>query len=154
MRACNGTGVIRNDIGMGVYQFGPCICEAANITLEEVDRRRHAVMAELREIHQLQLEGNGMPRLGTDLEKENYTIAAQQRKYMKKSRRNIYVALEDLDLLFDESEVIRFQEMWEEDKSFIEIAVELGRHQLEIASLIMDQADKNKIKSRPMGIGA
>jgi mannose/cellobiose epimerase-like protein (N-acyl-D-glucosamine 2-epimerase family) len=99
-------------------------------------------MAELREIHQLQLEGNGMPRLGTDLEKENYTIAAQQRKYMKKSRRNIYVALEDLDLLFDESEVIRFQEMWEEDKSFIEIAVELGRHQLEIASLIMDQADR------------
>ncbi|MBE7104490.1 helix-turn-helix domain containing protein [Bacillus cereus] len=51
-------------------------------------------------------------------------------------------------------EVIRFQEMWEEDKSFIEIAVELGRHQLEIAALIMDQADKNKNKSRPMGLGA
>ncbi|WP_277927481.1 helix-turn-helix domain containing protein [Bacillus cereus group sp. BfR-BA-01383] len=73
---------------------------------------------------------------------------------MKKSRRNMYVALEDLDLLFDESEVIRFQKMWEEDKSFIEIVVELGRHQLEIAALIMDQADKNKIKSRPMGLGA
>ncbi|MGG5795740.1 hypothetical protein [Bacillus nitratireducens] len=57
MCACEGTGVIRNDIGMGMYQFGPCICEAANITPEEVDRRRHAVMAELREIHQLQLEG-------------------------------------------------------------------------------------------------
>ncbi|MBJ8009346.1 MULTISPECIES: helix-turn-helix domain-containing protein [Bacillus] len=95
-----------------------------------------------------------MPRLGTDLEKENYTIAAQQRKCMKKSRRNMYVALEDLDLLFDESEVIRFQEMWEEDKSFIEIAVEMGRHQLEIAALIMDRADKSKIKSRPMGLGA
>nr|WP_242214877.1 helix-turn-helix domain containing protein [Bacillus cereus group sp. BfR-BA-01383] len=81
-------------------------------------------------------------------------MAAQQRKYMKKSRRNMYVALEDLDLLFDESEVIRFQKMWEEDKSFIEIVVELGRHQLEIAALIMDQADKNKIKSRPMGLGA
>ncbi|HDR5403894.1 TPA: helix-turn-helix domain containing protein, partial [Bacillus anthracis] len=25
---------------------------------------------------------------------------------------------------------------------------------LEIAALIMDQADKNKIKSRPMGLGA
>lgn len=57
MCACNGTGVIRNDIGMGMYQFAPCICEAGNRSPEEVDRRRHAVMAELREIHQLQLEG-------------------------------------------------------------------------------------------------
>ncbi|HDR5205821.1 TPA: helix-turn-helix domain-containing protein, partial [Bacillus anthracis] len=39
-------------------------------------------------------------------------------------------------------------------KTFIDIAKELGRHQLEIAALIMDQADKNKIKSRPMGLGA
>ncbi|HDR5307702.1 TPA: helix-turn-helix domain-containing protein [Bacillus anthracis] len=66
----------------------------------------------------------------------------------------MYVALEELDLVFDESEVIRFQEMWEEGKTFIDIAKELGRHQLEIAALIMDQADKNKIKSRPMGLGA
>ncbi|MGQ0519084.1 helix-turn-helix domain-containing protein, partial [Bacillus sp. D-CC] len=50
-----------------------------------------------------------MPRLGTDLEKENYTMALQQGNYMKKSRRNLYIALEELDLVFDESEVIRFQ---------------------------------------------
>nr|WP_189644974.1 helix-turn-helix domain-containing protein [Bacillus toyonensis] len=95
-----------------------------------------------------------MPRLGTDLEKENYTMALQQGRYMKKSRRNLYIALEELDLLFDESEVIRLREMWDEDKDILEIAKELGRHQLEIATLIMDQADKNKIKSRPMGLGA
>lgn len=95
-----------------------------------------------------------MPRLGTELEKENYTIAAQQRKYMKKSRRNLYIALEELDLVFDESEIIRFQEMWKEGKSLIEISKELKRHQLEIAALIMDQADKNQIQSRPMGLGA
>nr|WP_080468452.1 helix-turn-helix domain containing protein [Bacillus cereus] len=95
-----------------------------------------------------------MPRLGTDLEKENYTMAFQQGKYMKKSRHNLYIALEELDLVFDESEVIRLQEMWREDKGILEIAKELGRHQLEIAALIMDQADKNKIKSRPMGLGA
>ncbi|MGN5653496.1 helix-turn-helix domain-containing protein [Bacillus sp. Brlt_9] len=95
-----------------------------------------------------------MPRLGTDLEKENYTMALQQRKYMKKSRRNLYIALEELDLVFDESEVNRLQEMWKEDKGILEIAKELGRHQLEIAALIMDQADKNLIKSRPMGLGA
>ncbi|MGH0567323.1 helix-turn-helix domain containing protein [Bacillus cereus] len=81
-------------------------------------------------------------------------MALQQGKYMKKSRRNLYIALEELDLLFDESEVIRLREMWDEDKDIIEIAKELGRHQLEIAALIMDQADKNKIKSRSMGLGA
>ncbi|MGG0209559.1 hypothetical protein [Bacillus mycoides] len=57
MCACNGTGVIRNDMGMGMYQFGSCVCKAANETPEEVDRKRHAVMARLRAIHQLQLEG-------------------------------------------------------------------------------------------------
>lgn len=95
-----------------------------------------------------------MARVKTAMQLEQYTITAQQRKYMKKSRRNLYVALEELDLVFDESEVIRFQEMWEEGETFIDIAKELGRHQLEIADLIMDQADKNKIKSRPMGLGA
>ncbi|WP_050428213.1 hypothetical protein [Bacillus cereus] len=81
-------------------------------------------------------------------------MALQQGKYMKKSRRNLYIALEELDLVFDESEVIRLREMWNEDKGILEIAKELGRHQLEIAALIMDQADKNIIKSRPMGLGA
>lgn len=66
----------------------------------------------------------------------------------------MYIVLEELDLVFDESEVIRLQEMWKENKNIIEIAKELGRHQLEIAALIMDQADKNEIKSRPMGLGA
>ncbi|WP_176528024.1 helix-turn-helix domain-containing protein [Bacillus thuringiensis] len=94
-----------------------------------------------------------MPRLGTDLEKENYIMALQQERYMKKSRRNLYIALEELDLVFDESEVIQLRKMWDEDKGILEIAKELGRHQLEIAALIMDQADKNKIKSRPMGLG-
>ncbi|PFM62565.1 hypothetical protein COJ48_18910 [Bacillus cereus] len=55
MCACNGTGVIRNDMGTGMYQFAPCICAAGNISREEVDRRRHAVMARLRAIHQLQM---------------------------------------------------------------------------------------------------
>ncbi|WP_429790641.1 helix-turn-helix domain containing protein [Bacillus wiedmannii] len=81
-------------------------------------------------------------------------MALQQGRYMKKSRRNLYIALEELDLLFDESEVIRLREMWDENKDILEIAKELGRHQLEIAALIMDQADKNKIKSRPIGLGA
>lgn len=57
MCVCEGTGVISKDMGNGCYQFAPCICEAGNRSPEEVDGRRHTVMAELREIHQLQLEG-------------------------------------------------------------------------------------------------
>ncbi|SCC55265.1 Uncharacterized protein BC05F1_04446 [Bacillus wiedmannii] len=50
----------------------------------------------------------------------------------------MYIALEEWDLVFDEIEVIRLQEMWKEGKGILEIAKELGRHQLEIAALIMD----------------
>ncbi|MGH0686364.1 hypothetical protein [Bacillus mycoides] len=55
MCVCEGTGVIRNDMGTGMYQFAPCICEAGNRTPEEVDRRRHTVMTRLKAIHQLQM---------------------------------------------------------------------------------------------------
>ncbi|MGI8216718.1 hypothetical protein [Bacillus cereus] len=54
MCACNGTGVIQNDIGTGMYQFGPCVCEAANRSSEEVDRRRQEVIEKLKETYQLQ----------------------------------------------------------------------------------------------------
>lgn len=54
MCACKGTGVIQNDIGTGMYQFGPCICEAANITPAEVDRKRQEVIERLKETYRLQ----------------------------------------------------------------------------------------------------
>ncbi len=41
---------------MGMYQFGPCVCQAANQTPEEVDRKRHAVIARIMEIHRMQQE--------------------------------------------------------------------------------------------------
>ncbi len=56
MCACNGTGVIQDGIGTGMYQFGPCGCEAANQTPEEVDEKRQAVIARLMEIHRMQQE--------------------------------------------------------------------------------------------------
>ncbi|WP_368904923.1 hypothetical protein [Bacillus wiedmannii] len=91
----------------GCCQFVRCICEAGNRSPEEVDRRRHAVMARLREIHQLQLEGKW------DAETWNG---------------------------------------FGEGKLHNDVAAEKGYE--EIAALIMDQADKNIIKSRPMGLGA
>ena len=81
-------------------------------------------------------------------------MALQQEWYMKKLRRNLYIALEELDLVFNESEMIQLRKMWDQDKDIFKIAKEVGRYQLEIIVLIMDQADKNKIKSRPMGVEA
>ncbi|PEJ72512.1 hypothetical protein CN680_21795 [Bacillus pseudomycoides] len=56
MCTCEGTGVIRNDQGNGCYQFAPCICEAANVTPEEVDRRRQKVMERLETAYQMQIQ--------------------------------------------------------------------------------------------------
>ena len=40
--------------------------------------------------------------------------------------------------------------LWRENKSLTEIAKEMGRHEMEIAVLIMDQGDKQRINKRPM----
>ncbi|WP_142314056.1 helix-turn-helix domain-containing protein, partial [Bacillus toyonensis] len=65
-----------------------------------------------------------------------------------------YIPLEKYDLVFDESEVTRMKELWRDDKTLAEIAEEMGRHEMEIAVLIMDQGDKRRINKRPMGLGA
>ena len=44
--------------------------------------------------------------------------------------------------------------LWKENKSLAEISEEMGRHEMEIAVLIMDQGDKQRINKRPMGLGA
>lgn len=64
---------------------------------------------------------------------------------MKHSRRNLYIALEEANLVFDESEVTYFRELWNGGANIIEIAKQMGRHQNEIAVLIIDQADQMKI---------
>ena len=56
-----------------------------------------------------------------DLQLENYTILAQQRKYMKNERRNLYIALEELDMLWDEDEVVQVKEAWNNNESVFAI---------------------------------
>lgn len=57
MCACNGTGVIQNDMGSGMYQFVGCICKAGQRSHEEIDQRRQEVMDRLKLAHQMQMEG-------------------------------------------------------------------------------------------------
>lgn len=95
-----------------------------------------------------------MGKFETAEQLENYTMAQQTKKYMTKKRRNLYIPLENYDLVFDESEVTRMKKLWKENKTLAEIAEEMGRHEVEIAVLIMDQGDKKRITKRPMGLGA
>ncbi|MRS25874.1 helix-turn-helix domain-containing protein [Bacillus sp. RIT694] len=85
---------------------------------------------------------------------ENYTISQQTKKYMKKERQKLYIPLEKYDLVFSDKEVNHMKTLWRDNKPLAEIAEEMGRHEMEIAVLIMDQGDKQRINKRPMGLGA
>ncbi|MCP1124588.1 helix-turn-helix domain containing protein [Bacillus sp. 3103sda1] len=78
---------------------------------------------------------------------------AWQHESMKESRLKIYVALEEANFLWDERDVVLFRKLWNEGMSLPELAKRLRRHQTEVALLILDQADKYQIKSRPLGLG-
>lgn len=93
-------------------------------------------------------------RLMTDLQLENYTILAQQRKYMKNERRNLYIALEELDMLWDEDEVVQVKEAWNNNESVFAIGEKMQRDPDEVALLIMDLARKGSIGKRALGLGA
>ncbi|UIJ66760.1 helix-turn-helix domain-containing protein [Bacillus cereus] len=95
-----------------------------------------------------------MPRLGTDLEKENYTMALQERKYMKHERRNLYIALEELDMFWDEDDVLRVKNAWKNNESVFAIGEKLQRDPDEVTLLIMDLARKGAIGKRTLGLGA
>lgn len=95
-----------------------------------------------------------MGKFETAEQLENYTMAQQTKKYMKKERQKLYIPLEKYDLVFSDKEVNRMKKLWRENKSLTEIAEEMGRHEMEIAVLIMDQGDKKRITKRPMGLGA
>ena len=62
--------------------------------------------------------------------------------------------LEDINLnwQFSHCELDRFRELWKEDVSLEEIAEELNRKPLEVGLLVIDQAEKRKIKARAHGV--
>ncbi|PHE92485.1 sugar ABC transporter substrate-binding protein [Bacillus pseudomycoides] len=65
----------------------------------------------------------------------------------------IHVALEEVNFIWDERQVILFRKMWNNGVSLAEMAKQLERKQVEVAVLILDQADNYKIGGRSEGIG-
>ncbi|HEF1895863.1 helix-turn-helix domain containing protein [Bacillus cereus] len=78
---------------------------------------------------------------------------ASNHEAMKESRLKIYIALEEANFIWDERDVIRFREMWQQGMSLPKMAKALRRHQAEVALLVIDQADQELITNRPIGLG-
>ncbi|MGH0939939.1 sugar ABC transporter substrate-binding protein [Bacillus mycoides] len=51
----------------------------------------------------------------------------------------IYIALEEVDFIWNEDDIERFKDLWKKRFSIEDIANRLGRHQIELATLILDQ---------------
>ncbi|WP_242224536.1 hypothetical protein [Bacillus cereus group sp. BfR-BA-01380] len=57
MCTCNGTGVITNNVGFGMYGKYPCSCAAGERSREELDQHRQVLMKNLEIACQMQKEG-------------------------------------------------------------------------------------------------
>lgn len=67
-----------------------------------------------------------------------------------KERKQIYLALEELDFVWCIEEVEKVVHLWADGMNLWEIANEMKRDPDEVAVLIMDLARKNRIVSRPV----
>lgn len=67
-----------------------------------------------------------------------------------KQRQKIYLALEDLNFVWCESEVSGVIQLWEDGLNIWDIAAEMERDPDEVTILIMDLARKERITPRPV----
>lgn len=83
---------------------------------------------------------------------EGKTITNLEKQYMTKKREQVYIALEDIDFIWDEKEVKKFILMWNSDFPVEKIAKKLNRPIDDVAMLVYDQALKSKIEPRDGGL--
>lgn len=75
-----------------------------------------------------------------------------EKLYMKNKRKNVYIALEELNFNWDREQVEEFDQCWNDGYSIIELADYFKRTQEEIGLLIIDRSLKDKIKPRKGGL--
>ncbi|MEW9702852.1 helix-turn-helix domain containing protein [Paenibacillus sp. SI8] len=66
-------------------------------------------------------------------------------------RLNLYIACEEMNMIWDDPDVLAFESMWKEGLSIDDIAKSFGRDIDEVALLVMDRARKGYIGKRPNG---
>lgn len=83
-----------------------------------------------------------MKEVGSNYEQ---LVATVEKNYFTTSRSKIYIALEDLDFIWDERDVYKVEALWKDGTSIWAIAEKMNRDPDEIAVLIMDLARKEKV---------
>jgi hypothetical protein len=83
---------------------------------------------------------------------EHSKIASVERMHMTEKRRNIYIAGEDYNFVWDYRDVQEFIRLWGEGADIRFIAKHFKRPQPEIIFLLVDLAEKRKIKQRQNGL--
>ncbi|UOF90822.1 helix-turn-helix domain containing protein [Fodinisporobacter ferrooxydans] len=72
--------------------------------------------------------------------------------HMTQERKQLYIALEDMDFIWDMKDIERVERMWEDGISIQAMSRRLDRDTDEIAVLIIDRVRKEKIKPRREGV--
>jgi len=67
-------------------------------------------------------------------------------------RLNTYIACEEMDFYWSESEVIKFEQLWNRGECIFEIAKHLKRDPDEVALLVIDRSRARAIEPRKGGI--
>ncbi|WP_227522037.1 helix-turn-helix domain containing protein [Bacillus solitudinis] len=75
-----------------------------------------------------------------------------ENSHLTHSRQIIYIALEELNFLWDEKEVIEFDQMWKRGVSLKRMARYFNREEDEVAMLILDRKRKKRISVRDRGL--
>lgn len=83
---------------------------------------------------------------------ENHTATAIEKQYMKKERKQLYLALEEFDFSWCSSEVRQFEKLWKEGKNVYDIAEHFDRDIDEVVLLVLDRCRKGTIKKRKGGL--
>lgn len=90
--------------------------------------------------------------MGRALRAENRTVTSLEIAYLTERRKKTYIACEELNFLWCETEVNELIEMWKKGKSGQEIAEYFDREPDEVALLIFDLSRNRKIKPRKRGL--
>jgi hypothetical protein len=85
-------------------------------------------------------------------QKEDEIIKNIEARYLTHSRRNIYTALEEADFIWDEREVLVFDELWKRGLSIEKLAAHFDRTTDDMMLLIMDRAQLGYIQPRFHGL--
>lgn len=71
---------------------------------------------------------------------------------MYRPSEEVYIALEGYKLEWLPSEIAKIKQMWKDGWHVQRMALAMKAHQIEIAALIMDLAERGKIKPRDGGV--